>query len=234
MGVQEQKKTALKPVPDGCLPVPHDDLLHFSRCLKFAERDKYVLHASEDLRSQVSHLLSRVQQVRSQLDGRADGEFWTGQLADHMADFRSKPQPKKFERTLATTLSRLHIGSRSSEVNVPTTRSSAKTLAPPNIAAVLESAGLPTGLDAKGNTYKGVQAGVVYFKDGEPYSHPKLHGSFPDQSTPLVDLLAKDGDKSMLMEPCEEGVLRWFHIPANNMSWVEVCLLFQLILQRAQ
>ncbi|KAK4135800.1 hypothetical protein BT67DRAFT_261272 [Trichocladium antarcticum] len=216
-----EPKTALKPRPDGCLPVPHPDLVHFSRCLRFAERDKYVQYASEDLRSQVSHLLSRVQHVRSRLDSRSDGGFWTGQLADHMADFRSKPQPRKSERTLATTLSRLHIGSRSSQVNVPDIRVGGATLASPNIAAVLESASLAAGLDPNENTYKGIQAGAVYFKDGEPYSHPKLHGSFPDQTTPLLDLLAKDGDKSMLMVPCEEGMLRWFHIPANNMSWVE-------------
>lgn len=91
-----------------------------------------------------------------------------------------------------------------------------------NIAAVLGSADTIAEKDGRENTYKGLQAGAVYFKNGEPYSHPRLHGSFPDQMTPLADLLAKDGDKSVLKEPCEEGMLRWFHIPANNMSWVEV------------
>jgi hypothetical protein len=91
----------------------------------------------------------------------------------------------------------------------------------PNIAAVLSRSHHPVGSEGKDHTYKGLQAGAVYFKNGEPYSHPKLSGSFPDQSTPLVNLLARDNDRSVLMDPCEEGMLRWFHIPANNMSWVE-------------
>jgi hypothetical protein len=197
-------------------------MLHYTRCLRFAERDKHLEHAHEDLQGRVNHLLSRVQQVRSHIDARSDGEFWTTRLADHMADFRSKPQPKKTERSLASTLSRLHIGSRSSNVNVPGIRIGEKMISTPNIAAVLSTRSHhPVGSEGKDHTYKGLQAGAVYFKNGEPYSHPELSGSFPDQSTPLVNLLARDNDRSVLMDPCEEGMLRWFHIPANNMSWVE-------------
>lgn len=210
---------------EGCLPVPHDGLLHFSRCLKFDERDKYVENASDSLRGKVRHLLSRVEQVRSRVDARPDGEFWTTRLADHMADFRSKPQPRKSDRTLAKTLSRLHIGSRTSQVNVPSVQVGSKTITAPisNIAAVLANAEQAAGRHAEGHAYKGLQAGAVYFKNGEPYSHPKLRDSFPDQTTPLADLLAKDSDRSVLTEPCEEDMIRWFHIPANNMTWVEVC-----------
>ncbi len=142
-----------------------------------------------------------------------------------MADFRSKPQPRKAERKLATALSRMHISSRTSQVNIPTIRVGDKTLSTPNIAAVLGRASNPNcseGQSGKEQGYKGLQAGAVYFKGGKPYSHPKLSGSFPDQTTPVVDLLARDSDRSMLMEQCDEGMLRWFHIPANNMTWVEV------------
>jgi hypothetical protein len=138
-----------------------------------------------------------------------------------MSDFRSKPQPRKTERSLATTLSRLRSRSRS-QVNIPSIRIGEKTVSTPNIASVLARTHRPPGQDGKGHEYKGLQAGAVYFKDGQPYSHPRLQGSFPDQTTPLVDLLARDSDRSVLMEDCEEGMLRWFHIPTNNMSFVEV------------
>lgn len=225
MGEEKRAPDIQKPTPPGgCLPVPHDELFHFSRCLRFDERDKYLESASESLRSQVNHLASRVEHVRLQLDARPDGEFWTTRLADHLADFRSKPQPRRAERALAATLSRLHIGSRSSHVNVPGIRLGAKSLSTPNIASVLARASAPAAAQrSECNRYKGLRAGAVYFKNGKPHSHPKLHGSFPDQTTPLVDLIANDAEKSVLMEPCEEGMLRWFHIPANNMAWVEVC-----------
>ncbi|KAK4185723.1 magnesium transport protein cora [Podospora australis] len=218
MGVENVPQVLVKSAPGGCLPVPHDDLLHYSRCLKYGEREKFVQHAPEQLRGQIGHLLSRVQHVRSEIDERPDGEFWTSKLADHMADFRSKPQPKKTERSLAATLSRLHIASRN---NVPEVRLNDKTLAPPNIAEILATRDSEAYQDAKANPYKGLQAGAVYFKNGEPHSHPSAEGSFPNQTTPLVDLLSKDGGKSLLSEKCEEGTLRWFHIPSNNMIWVE-------------
>ena len=214
-----------KPRRSECLPRAHDSLLHFTRCLKFGERDKHLQNAHDDLRGQVNHLLSRVQDLRSHVEARSDGEFWTTRLADHMADFRSKPQPRKVERKLATALSRMHISSRTSQVNIPTIRVGDKTLSTPNIAAVLGRASNPNcseGQGGKEQEYKGLQAGAVYFKGGEPYSHPKLSGSFPDQTTPVVDLVARDSDRSMLMDQCDEGMLRWFHIPANNMTWVEV------------
>ncbi|KAK4170530.1 magnesium transport protein cora [Cladorrhinum sp. PSN259] len=229
MGVTETPKVVVeKPKehlePDRCLPVPHDDLLHFSRCLHFDEREKYVASASEDLRGQIGHLLSRVEHVRGEIDSRPDGEFWTSRLADHMADFRSKPQAKKADRSLAATLSRLHMGSsRTSRLNVPHSQSGDKSLSAPNIASVLSNGQSNANSNTKGQPYryKGLQAGAVYFKDGEPYTHPKLDGSFPNQTTPLSHLLAKDGDRSVLKESCEEGTIRWFHIPSNNMEWVE-------------
>ena len=223
--LEVQPKGPSKPGRLECLPRAHDSLLHFTRCLKFGERDKHLQNAHGDLRGQVNHLLSRVQDLRSHVEARSDGEFWTTRLADHMADFRAKPQPRKTERKLATALSRMHIGSRTSQVNIPTIRVGDKTLSTPNIAAVLGGTCHPNRSgrqSGKEHEYKGLQAGAVYFKGGEPYTHPKLPGRFPDQTTPVVDLLARDSDRSVLMEQCEEGMLRWFHIPANNMAWVEV------------
>lgn len=227
MGLEQQSSSRRKPRPSECLLVPHDDLLHYTRCLRFDERESHLQNAHPDLRGQVTHWLSRVHRVRSHIDSRPEGEFWTARLADHLADLRSKPQPRRAEGTLAQTLSRLHIGSRSSQINIPIIKVGSKTLSTestPNIASVLATSHHHTQEDdGKEHTYKGLQAGVVYFKDGKPHSHSKLQGSFPDQTIPLADLLARDGDRSVLTEPCEEGMLRWFHIPANNAAWVEVC-----------
>ncbi|KAK3298764.1 uncharacterized protein B0H64DRAFT_422501 [Chaetomium fimeti] len=198
MGLEQQPTGRQKPKRSECLPLPHDDLLHYSRCLRFEERENHLQNANQDLQGRVAHWLSRVQRVRSHIDSRPEGEFWTARLADHLADLRSKPQPRRGERTLAHTLSRLHIGSRSSQVNIPTIQIGGKTLSTestPNIDAVL-SRSHHVEEDGKEHTYKGLQAAAVYFKDGKPHSHSKLQGSFPDQTIPLADLLSRDGDRS--------------------------------------
>jgi hypothetical protein len=76
---------------------------------------------------------------------------------------------------------------------------------------------------------------VVYFKEGyggpcTPYDHPELRGSFPNQKVSL-GLLLSDSEENPLKWPCEDGMIRWFHIPANNMLWIEVSSLKPLRLQ---
>lgn len=259
-----------------CLSAPHDNLVHFSRCVKFGARQKYLENAPAEVRGQIDHLLSRVEDVRFHIEARPDGEFWTGRLADHLSDLRAKPQPRKHDRSLAeATLSVLHLGSHSSHTGPEETRPplpGAAAAAAVGPGASLDGAlsvpnGQPYGSpqnghvhgsnaqnhahshlhmhgahthgSANGNAnghangksknsakdsdshYKGLHAGAVFFKDGFPHSHSKLEGTFPHQNMPLVDLLSKDKDRNVLMEECDEGIIRWFHIPANNMAWVE-------------
>jgi len=73
------------------------------------------------------------------------------------------------------------------------------------------------------------KANAIYFKKNQqdehpgPYSEPLLgDGKFPDQKVPLSLLLSKDKKKNPLMWKCEDGMIRYFHIPANNMTWIEV------------
>lgn len=70
----------------------------------------------------------------------------------------------------------------------------------------------------------GFDARVIKFRHGlggERYYHPKCHGEFPNQKVSVEDLLFDPG--SPLTQACEEGTIRHFHLPANNMYWVEVC-----------
>jgi hypothetical protein len=74
-----------------------------------------------------------------------------------------------------------------------------------------------------------IMANTIFFKkdqQGEhpgPYSEPRLgEGKFPDQKVPLSLLLSKDKKKNPLMWKCGDDMIRYFHIPANNMSWIEV------------
>ena len=67
-----------------------------------------------------------------------------------------------------------------------------------------------------------INARVIFFNNGRPHTIPKLDDRFPCQKVSIKQLLADDPVENPLMQPCESGTLRYFHLPANNMVWVEV------------
>ena len=67
-----------------------------------------------------------------------------------------------------------------------------------------------------------IKASMIYFKDSRPFDVPGVDNTFPDQNIPVKELLCDDEESNPLMQSCEEGIFRYFHLPANNMIWVEV------------
>ena len=75
-----------------------------------------------------------------------------------------------------------------------------------------------------------LNANIVYFRRGkssqhlEPYYHENfLPSKFPDQKLSLSQLLSSDHpENNPLMWQCEKDMIRYFHIPSNNMEWIEV------------
>jgi hypothetical protein len=76
------------------------------------------------------------------------------------------------------------------------------------------------GVDAEDE----INAPMIFFKNSRPYDIPGIENSFPNQKIPIKMLLAEEPDANPLMQPCEDNVVRYFHLPANNMIWVEVSL----------
>lgn len=67
---------------------------------------------------------------------------------------------------------------------------------------------------------------IVFEKGGEGLTieHPLCHGRFPNQKISIQQLLYnKSGTPLKRTE--NKNLLRYFHLPANNMAWVEVCIL---------
>jgi hypothetical protein len=49
--------------------------------------------------------------------------------------------------------------------------------------------------------------------------------NFPNQKIPLKALLYnRDPNTNPLMKPCKNGMIRYFHLPGNNMEWIEVSI----------
>lgn len=69
-----------------------------------------------------------------------------------------------------------------------------------------------------------IKAPMIFFKDSQPYNIPGVANDFPHQKISIKKLLADKKDQNPLMQPCEENMVRYFHLPANNMIWVEVGL----------
>ena len=69
-----------------------------------------------------------------------------------------------------------------------------------------------------------VFAKMIFFKDSVPYTLPDfLPEEFPDQKIPLKRLLYdEDPLRNPLTRSYPDGMIRYFHVPGNDMKWVEV------------
>jgi hypothetical protein len=78
----------------------------------------------------------------------------------------------------------------------------------------------------------GFKACAIYFKKdlnrpgagwkGHTHKHASfLPGEFPNQKIPVHKLLS-DTENNPLSEACPADHLRYFHLPTNNMRWIEV------------
>ncbi|RYP13191.1 hypothetical protein DL765_007018 [Monosporascus sp. GIB2] len=61
----------------------------------------------------------------------------------------------------------------------------------------------------------------MFFRDGRPITMPGVDGTFPSQKVSVQTLLTKDKDTNPLMWELGDDTIRYVHLPANNMAWVE-------------
>jgi hypothetical protein len=68
-----------------------------------------------------------------------------------------------------------------------------------------------------------MSAYAIFKKKSGFYDDERCTDTFPDQRIRIKDLLYnKDKNANPLMRECDEDEIRYFHIPSNNMEWVEV------------
>jgi hypothetical protein len=72
----------------------------------------------------------------------------------------------------------------------------------------------------------GLKACIMHFVKGggghtHTHRHKKVVGAFPNQKIAIDYLLTKSEDNP-LNEDCPQDRLRYFHLPTNNMAWIEV------------
>lgn len=72
----------------------------------------------------------------------------------------------------------------------------------------------------------GMSARMVLFRNSEPFTDEKYPQEWPDQKLPLGDLLRNTANGSNPLArhwSDNDNAIQWFHLPSNNMEWVEVC-----------
>jgi len=178
-------------------------LLHYLGCLPFNERKQFFLTLPPDqekLKNSILEEEARIHKLRIILEGDQDSR--DGKLLS------------SFKTALAT---RFKAQGRQYVPPLPRTTSQRE---PQNTK--ITSPESPTSMIGD---LDDLNANVIYFKNHEPYDHPDFKGSgtFPNQKIPLSLLLKKDPKRNPLMWKCEENMIRYFHVPANNMAWIEVC-----------
>lgn len=179
-----------------------DGLVHFSGCIKFSEREEFLeaLPETDKLKIRILEEQARIARLRKVLE-----------------DEGSKTDTGKLLRSFTATLSS----------RLPRRRSYSHLKVPERDLAAQEPTSEPKSLEDE-VVLDDLRANVIYFKKKPeqlhpgPYDHPHLGDKFPNQKVPLCLLLEENPKENPLMWKCEDDMIRYFHIPANNMSWVEV------------
>ena len=172
-----------------------DDVLHYLGCLKFAERPKFLasLKENDKLRRRIEEEEIRIAKLRKLFE-----------------DEGSKTPRGKL--LLRFKITRSHLFQAVHRI-----RSSAPAQEDP-IAQSHHNDPAEREIELDDHN-----ANVIYFKNSRPYDHPSFGDEkFPNQKVPLSQLLRDDKTNNPLMWECEENMVRYFHLPANNMAWVEV------------
>jgi hypothetical protein len=178
-------------------------VLHFFGCLRFEEREKFLasLEPSDKARQRIEEEQARISALRNMFEMEGQNTAAGSLLYRFKVNLRQR---------LPTHRPRI--------IPLPNTRSE---MAQQNLRRAEDR--------EKEFVIEDLNANLIYFKrkeEGihmEPHDHEKfLPSKFPDQKIKLSELLIDDLNINPLMWKCEKDMIRYFHIPANNMEWIEV------------
>ncbi|KAH8679093.1 hypothetical protein BGZ60DRAFT_402512 [Tricladium varicosporioides] len=192
------------PLNHGNLKNLNDGVTHFMGCVRSSDKASFrqnpnLGHFYPKLEQRIRDEEARIQEVREILE---------------IQEINSDKEKifAKFRVTLETWVEE--------NTNLPTRKFPAPKLPNTNSEILKEREEAFLLQDLKVN--------AVYFRktgNGEnsypaPYDHPDLlPEKFPDQKIPLDQFLQNDSEHNPLMWKCNEDMIRYFHIPANNMEW---------------
>lgn len=179
---------------------PTDIKSHYFGCLKVSERERFLKHLPERSRAQVEEEENRIYHLRLILEADSAKQTREGVfLSRHKQSLRQWRNPSNV------------VEKDGGKKPPPTPSITSPT------STVLET--FTENVD--------IYANMLFFKDSIPHTLPEfLPAEFPDQKIPLTQLLYdEDPLRNPLTRKCADGMIQYFHVPANDMKWVEVSLL---------
>ncbi|KAL2168027.1 hypothetical protein VTG60DRAFT_503 [Thermothelomyces hinnuleus] len=185
-------------LPPTCLRIggnhrSSDAVIHYNGCLPETERQQFRDSLDPENQQRIGRADAKIADLRSRLE-----------TVDHASTAGSRL--RDFKRAMA-------------EWRAATGRSHVPAALSPGYSQSQTSRNAALGASRGVDGY--IKASVMYFKDGQPYDLPGLPKSFPKQKVPVADLLSEDAAKNPIMQPVEDGILRYFHLAANNLTWIE-------------
>jgi hypothetical protein len=180
--------------------------------LRFAKRDEFKLNLTPTESKRVEHEEQRIRETRAKFSSYGRKKEWKREVTtklNNYAEGKEPMYPKSWIRDQAidhALIERVKSWTVDDVVNEPTPA--------PHLEAEYE-----------------FKACAIYFKrlesgsGWERYTHTNEHflpGKFPSQKISVHSILEKKAGNP-LSEKCPPDRLRYFHFPANNMRWIEVC-----------
>ncbi|KAM7205840.1 hypothetical protein V8F33_000670 [Rhypophila sp. PSN 637] len=187
---------------------PHDHLIHYTKCLEFWERSEYLWSASisTELRRRIESELRRIQFLRKTIEADEDDKFLVGRVVySHEVWKKDTIFKNNIESVRKWRKDQHKINGRSE---------------PGFAMGDQHEKGTEYDPDIDFNAY------TISYHDSEPvdsFEDERFQGSFPNQKINMVELLRKTNEnfKNPLTVAGQGQNINYFHLPANNMKWVE-------------
>ncbi|KAK4235881.1 hypothetical protein C8A03DRAFT_17421 [Achaetomium macrosporum] len=175
--------------------------VHINRCLPAAKQRRFYDSLPPESQQRITRVNGKILELRQRLDSTPNGSTAGARLKDFKRAM-GQWSAATGRHAYASDTTRAKSGSGSWRSRTPGT---------PQLR----------GTDDLDSVDRRVKASAIYFKDGQPYDIPGLPKSFPHQKLSVADLLSENEAANPILQPAEDGVTRYFHLPANNMVWVE-------------
>ncbi|KAI8959193.1 hypothetical protein F5Y11DRAFT_14258 [Daldinia sp. FL1419] len=202
-----------------------DHLLHYLGCIEFCDQEKFFQKGSQIWKEEAEHqekVLGHTadeaerltEQKRMSWQADCENELKRiGLLRRQLSEDKDKNLIERVEESL-------HKWRNSGEytTHIKKVQELRKTRG--------KGSSLPRYIEPKAEEYdpeKDVKVPIIQFKGGQPHSveHPEVWNKFPNQKTTIDNLLNGEGDLLRQDNSLSKRSIRYFHIPSNNMDWVE-------------
>jgi hypothetical protein len=196
---------------EGCESAHHHQVKHYFGCLKASEQYGYFMQLDLKEQGRLLTEMRRFARLRRSFEKQEVGttaEVLLSNVKTSLGEWRKHLPPKVRDAVIANSLIK--------EPDLPGLPSAE------DIEKEVED------LNKKPENDPDLKANIVFYKRSKANTHyvehtePRIPDKFPHQKVSVKSLLyEKNEETNPLMMDCGKDILRYVHLPANNMRWLE-------------